>query len=986
MGVDPLADLDALSPAELRQQLRELRQQLELARQSEDLRRTQAEARVRASEGRFAQLAQQIGIIAWEVDAQGRYTYVSAASEPVLGYRPDELIGRMHFYDLHPEAGRKAFQTQALAVFARKESFQNLVNAAQTKAGRQVWLSTNGIPLLGADGTLLGYRGSDTDITERKRAEETLRKISTAVEQSPVSIVITDTTGVIEYVNPKFTEVTGYTAAEALGKNPRVLKSGEFPREAYRGLWQQILAGEVWRGEFHNKRKDGQLFWERASISPIRNDQGVVTSFVAVKEDITERKRAEAELQTTNDHLEQATARANAMALRAELASIAKSQFLATMSHEIRTPMNGVIGMTGLLLDTQLSAEQRQYAETVRTSGQALLSLINDILDFSKIEAGKLELESLDFDLGTLLEEFADLLAPRFLGLELEFICAVAPEVPTWLRGDAGRLRQVLLNLAGNAVKFTQRGEVAVRASLVAATPAAVVVRFAVRDTGLGIPVDKQPLLFEKFTQVDAGTTRQYGGTGLGLAISKQLAQLMGGEIGLTSAAGQGSEFWFTARFGRPAAAKPQPPLPAELSAAHILVVDDNATQREVLTTQLRTWGMRVAQAPDGPTALRVLAQAAATGDRFQTALLDLQMPNMDGAALAQAIQADPSLRDLRLVLLTPLGQHGDSPALASLGFAACLTKPTRKAELLRSLLPGTPTAAPPALASPAPLPARPLNTFRLLLAEDNITNQQVAAAFLKKLGLRADTVANGAEALHALETLPYDLVLMDVQMPEMDGLTAAGIIRNQEREIRSGTAAQAGAAAFTLHPASRSPLPIIAMTARAMQGDRETCLAAGMDDYVAKPITLPALASVLEKWLPPEPGPGVAPTAPPPPRPAGTLELPVFDVADMMVRLMDDHDLARVLAAGFVDDLPKCIAALKGDLAAGVVANVERHAHTIKGAASAISGQTLCAVAAEMEQAARAGDLATVTARLPELEAQFARLQTALNDFCKSK
>ncbi len=731
------------------------------------------------------------------------------------------------------------------------------------------------------------------------------RKLSTAVEQSPVTIVITDTSGTIEYVNPKFTEMTGYTLAEALGQNPRILKSGEFPPEAYKMLWNTILAGEVWRGEFHNKKKNGQLFWEQASISPIKDALGIVTSFVAVKEDITGRKLAEAELIETNRHLAEATSRASEMAEKAEMASAAKSEFLANMSHEIRTPMNGVIGMTGLLLDTDLNDEQRRYAEIVRASGESLLSLINNILDFSKIEAKKFDLETLDFDLSSLLDDFAAMLAVRAHEKGLELLCAADLNVPTLLRGDPGRLRQILTNLAGNAIKFTQTGEVAIRVSLKEGVRnhgvevngedvesrrygtanisfasekenETVLLRFSVRDTGIGIPADKMYRLFEEFSQVDASTTRKYGGTGLGLAISRQLAELMGGEAGVSSEEGKGSEFWFTALLGKQAVVEQAESLsPADLRGVRVLIVDDNATNREILTTRMASYGMRPMEARDGPEAIHDLYQALDDNDPFRIAVIDMQMPGMDGEAVGRAIKVEKRLAETRMVMLTSMGTRGDARRFQEIGFSAYSTKPIQHRELKAVLsqvlmnCDGTDSMTQSiatrhtARETLNHLAGREmLNLFagrnvRILLAEDNIINQQVALGILGKLGLYADAVANGVEALTALETLPYDLVLMDVQMPVMDGFEATEKIRNSEKIMMNDELGMMKEkepeklVAYSSLIIRHSPIPIIAMTAHAMQGDRERCLAAGMNDYITKPVSPRSLADVLDKWLP---------------------------------------------------------------------------------------------------------------------------------------
>jgi CheY-like chemotaxis protein/HPt (histidine-containing phosphotransfer) domain-containing protein len=573
--------------------------------------------------------------------------------------------------------------------------------------------------------------------------------------------------------------------------------------------------------------------------------------------------------------------------------------------------------------------------------------LLNDILDFSKMEAHKLFLETLDFDLHALLDDFAAPLALRAQEKGLEFICAVAPDLPAYLCGDPGRLRQVLVNLVGNAVKFTHHGEVAVLATLVSETSTQALIRFSIKDTGIGIPAEKRSLLFQKFSQVDASTTRQYGGFGLGLAISKQLVEMMGGEIGIDSEPGKGSEFWFTARFAKqPEPVRKATPL-ADLRGAHILVVDDNATNRDVLKAQLQSRGVRQEAVPDGLSALQALRVARDAGDPFQAVILDMQMPGMDGVAVARAIKSDETLKGIPLVLLTSLGQRGDTRHTTEMGFAACLTKPVRQADLftcLATVLAGNnlTTARHPMVARQA-VHKLDQGTVRILLAEDNITNQLVAVGILKNLGLRADAVANGTEAITALETLPYDLVLMDVQMPEMDGFEATRRIRNPQSAVRNHR------------------VPIIAMTANAMQGDRERCLEAGMNDYVSKPVTPHTLAGVLEKWLPAEK--------------AGV----VFDRTALLERLMGDEELMRTVQKMFLETMPGQIELLRGCLEAGDTPGAERQAHSIRGAAANVSGETLRAVAFEMEKAAKAGDLAAATARMADLQVAFNRLKDAM-------
>jgi PAS domain S-box-containing protein len=1042
-----------------------------------------------------ATMLDTLGDGVYATDMNGRVTFINTAGERILGWTASELVGQQSHTALHhtyPDGTHFPKEKCPLIAVLQQGTSLDGEDYFVAKAGHFVPVNYRSKPLM-MNGQIVGSLVSFHDISERIESEARIRLQQAALDAAANMIVITNRLGVVEYVNPAFCKVTGFSNSEVIGQSTSILNSGLQDKHFYQSMWQNLLSGKTWEGELRNRRKNGDIYSEQMTITPIIED-GEIAHFVAIKRDITEEIRTRTRLKLVETAIQdidqgihimdaqphnqgaviqyvnagfsritgysgeeavgaraglirgsqtdpakinqiiQTMTEGGSLTLemnyqrkdgtpyvgelhispvhsdrgtvshyigllsdigprkQAETAlreardqamenSRLKSEFLSNMSHEIRTPMNGIIGMTDLLLDTNLDAEQRDFTAIVRDSAQSLLVIINDILDFSKIEAGKLEIETTDFSTAHVVEGSIELLASKAREKGLTLASFVDPSLPERLRGDPTRLRQVLLNLITNAIKFTDKGSVELSALQVQAGDQPML-RFEVHDTGIGIAPAVQTRLFQSFTQADSSTTRKYGGTGLGLAICRRLVELMGGRIGLDSHEGQGSTFWFTLPLVT-AATDSSVTATQRLASStaqdqRVLVVDDHASDRKIIHRYLASWHLVNDGASNAQEALKLMQDAADIGKPYDIALIDYVMPGMDGIEMARVLRQDHRFDETRLVLLSAHDLRDLTDQALAAGFSDCLAKPIRQSQLFDSLTHSLDGAADSTesdtielstTATPNPLNLRE-NRRLILLAEDNLVNQKVAQLQVNKLGYALHIVSNGQEAVQAVEAaearhmLAYAAVLMDCQMPILDGFEATDLIRKGEQ-------------------LSGEHIPIIAMTANAMQGDRERCLSAGMDDYISKPINPEQLRDLLHLWA------GTPLTDIPVVKSGPSTNLAIEPVssyagADINFELLNDYfgedanDITKLLVL-FESTTTTLMGKLQTAITQRDIHTVYALAHELKGSCGNIGIERMALIATDLETVAQAQDWPQADLLCNELKQAFNAVRQAI-------
>jgi len=939
-----------------------------IALRTETTKRKQAELVIKENQDRLQLIMESTGVGVWDwlvMTGEVRFNERWAA---ITGHTLEELQPlNMSTWTskVHPDDLTHSSQLLERHFDSESESYECELRLKH-KNGDWVWVLDSGrLVERDQNGYPIRMIGTLLDISKRKEAEaiqkQSEQRFFNLFEASDDAMLLIGNSAFVK-CNAAAAEMFGYVGEEELLMRPPGVLSpdkqsdGQNSDDKAREMIQLALDNGVHRFEWLHQKKNGDVFPVEVSLALAPMLVKGQTVIHCILRDLTFFKQAQLDLVKAKE--------------TAEIANKTKGEFLANMSHEIRTPMNGVIGMTELLLDHQLDSEQKNRALTIKRSAESLLTIINDILDFSKIEAGKLDLEILDFDLGMLLEDIADTLMVRAAEKELEFICSVNPLLPQWYKGDPGRIRQILINLIGNAIKFTSNGEVAINYQLLQKDKEQPILRFEVSDTGIGLNKEQQGKLFQKFSQADGSTTRKFGGTGLGLAISKQLVEMMGGEIGIESELGKGATFWFTLKLDL-AEVKVNREKIHGLTDQNILVVDNKDINRQILGQFLTAWKLPHKLVSGGPEALQAMYDAVQDKKPYSIALIDMYMSGMDGAKLGEMIASETKFSSTRLALLTSEGQRGNAKKPHEQGFAAYLGKPINQSELYNVLMQLSDleltSDSDDLITSYTAQEQQPKFLANILVVDDNNINQAVAKGMLAKYGIEVVLANNGKEALNLLEKQTFDLVFMDCQMPVMDGYIATKNIRDKQSSVLDHA------------------ITVVAMTANTMRGDKEKCLACGMDDFIAKPVSIVKLRQILEKWLPSKVTKQESSVIE---KEQKKLEVEeqkdeevVFDYPAMSERLMNDDELIALIANTFLDDMPTQIEQLKGFVEHDDIDKVATQAHKIKGAALNVGAMAFSAIALTMEQAAKKGDWDVINQNSNLIDQSFLQIKKTMKE-----